>query len=86
MGIYHQEGGYSATIEAFVKVGEYTLRLAKTNGVTFSLSEPSPVSLSSETRAQLTIIVDGAGDSKFITLRDGLSVGQTLVKYDEVPF
>jgi len=86
MGTHHSDGGYSASVEAFVVVDERPIRLAKTNGVTFSLAEPSDLSLPGEIQAELIVIVDGARKSRRITLREGLSIGQTTVPYDDVPF
>jgi hypothetical protein len=86
MGTHHSDGGYSASVEAFVVIEERQLRLAKTNGVTFSLAEPCDFSIPGEIQADLIVTVDGATDSRRITLRDGLIVGQTQVKYDDVPF
>ena len=85
MGTNH-EGSYSASVSAFIRVGEHQLRLAKTNGVTFSLSQPCTISVPAEASAILTINIDGYEDSKQITLREGLHVGQRIVKYDTAPF
>jgi len=85
MGI-HREGGYSATVEGFLLVGDSRFRLAKTNHEKFILSEPCE--LPPGTEAAFEIIVDGDVDTTRITLPDGIVLGQGYVRYENnlVPF
>lgn len=79
MGVYH-ENGYSADVEGFLVVrGGPRVRLAKTNGATFTLAEPCE--LSPGTLGELVVIVDGKKSSRLVTLPGGVSFGQTLVRY-----
>jgi hypothetical protein len=85
MGIQRDNGGYSATIEGFLVIRDARIRLAKTNGSTFTLAEPCE--LSPGTSASLLVIVDGQSDSRQIKLPDGAVHGQMVVRYEvEAPF
>lgn len=57
------------------------LTLAKSNGESFYLAEPSDVAISPFTEAILFIIVDGDVDSRPIILTEGITPGQSRVTY-----
>lgn len=81
----HHEDGYSADVEAFLVVSGQSLRLAKTNGDSFVLSEACE--LVPGTSGELVVIIDGQRSSNLVALPDGVTAGQTIVKYDVVaPF
>ena len=78
MGV-HRENGYSASVEAFLVVNGDRIRIAKTNGRTFSLAEPCE--LVPGTTGDLLIIVDDEVRSKMVVLLDGAIAGETVVNY-----
>jgi hypothetical protein len=83
MGIERKDGGYSATVEGFLVVNGYRVRLAKTNAraVTFAEScQPLPPGTSGE----LLIIVDGNESRTQVTLPEGVVPGQALAAYEAV--
>jgi hypothetical protein len=80
-----RENGYSATVEGFFVLNGKRLRVAKTNGRTLVLAEPSE--FAPGTAGELLIIVDGHEDSRRVMLPDGAVGGQTLINYEVVaPF
>lgn len=84
MGI-QRENGYSASVEAFLIVGEQHIRLAKTGPDKIVLVEPRE--LPPGTEGGLVIIVDGHRDSRAVVLDEGASREQREVRYSvAVPF
>jgi len=78
MGVYHEDG-YSAAVEGFLVVHGARIRLAKTNGETFTLAESCE--LAPGTTGELLIVVDGKISARLVTLPGGVSEGQALVSY-----
>ena len=86
MGI-SRNGGYSASVTAFIKVGQSCMRLAKTNESRIVLAKPSDVAVPAQMDVDLTVIVDDDIDSRRITLPLGINEGQSSVEYhSSVPF
>ncbi len=84
MGI-QRENGYSATVEAFLVVGDHHIRLAKTGPDEITFVEPCE--LPPGTEGELVIIVDGHRDSRAIVLDEGAIRGRQEVRYSvAVPF
>lgn len=84
MGI-QRVNGYSASVEAFLIVGERRLIVAKTRRDAVVLVEPCE--LAAGTTGELEIIVDGHRNSRSVVLDDGASLGRREVRYSEaVPF
>ncbi len=84
MGIYHEDG-YSSDVRGFLVVGGRRLRLAKTNGRTFVLSESCE--LPPGTEGELLVILDGHERSRFVKLPEGVKKDDTSVIYEVVaPF
>lgn len=75
--------GYSATIEAYISVAGAQMTLAKSNGESFYLAEPSETAIAPFTEAMLFIIVDGDVDSRPIVLTEGITPGQSRVLYKD---
>jgi hypothetical protein len=78
MGIRYKDG-YSADVEGFFVVGHQRIRLAKTNGCTFSLAE-SDSEIPPRTEGDLVVIVDGNVSSRRVEI-EGVIRGQTIVRY-----
>jgi hypothetical protein len=78
MGI-QRENGYSATVEAFLVVGEQHLSVAKTGRDAVVLAEPCE--LSPGTEGELVMIVDGHRESRPVVLDDGAVSGRREVRY-----
>ena len=79
MGIHHEDG-YSADVEGFLVVRDGPrIRLAKTNGSTLTLAESCE--LAPGTLGDLLVIVDGEKSSRLVVLPDGISIGQSQVRY-----
>lgn len=72
---------YSAQVSACLQIGDTTLTVAKTNGVTICLAEPSPLEAPEWSRAILTITIDGEADAKEVILVEGLCIGQQQIRY-----
>lgn len=72
---------YSAQVSAYLQVGETILTVAKTNGATLSLAEPSTISAEEWSKATLAIVTDGDADVKEVILVEGLAVGQQKIRY-----
>lgn len=68
-------------MEAFIAQNGTSLPLAKSNGDSFYLADPSEVAIAAETEVNLTIIVDGDVDSRPIILTEGIQPGQSEVPY-----
>jgi hypothetical protein len=88
MGIHHKDG-YSASVEGFLVVGVERFRLAKTNGQTITLAESCE--LSPGTECELLVIVDGNASARCVRLPEGVTMGQSVIKYEvrkdtSVPF
>ena len=73
--------GYSAQVSANLRIGDTALTVAKTNGATMSLAEPSTIEVPEYSRAVLTITVDGDDSAREVILVEGVKVGQELVRY-----
>jgi hypothetical protein len=84
MGI-HREGGYSASIEAYLRVGEQRISVAKTGHDEVVVAEPCELPPGCE--AELVVIVDGTKYSRTIVLDGGIARGESSARYSEaVPF
>jgi hypothetical protein len=84
MGI-QRENGYSASVEAFLVVGDQHIRLAKTGPEKVVLVEPCE--LAPGTKGELVIIIDGHRDSRSVVLDEGAMSAQQEVRYSAaVPF
>lgn len=84
MGI-QRDNGYSATVEAFLEVGESKIRLAKTGRTTLAFAEACE--LPPGTEGELVVCVDGHCDTRSVVLLDGLMPGQRVAAYAvTVPF
>lgn len=64
----------------FFVTSKIKVRLAKTNGSTFTVAESCEFSPGEE--GALLTIVDGIKDSRRVVLPDGVCLGQTIVKYE----
>jgi len=78
MGIHH-EHGYSAEVEGFFICEHARIKLAKTNGRTFTVAEPCE--FVPGTQGDLMTIVDGKKSSRRVIIDDGVVLGQTMVGY-----
>jgi hypothetical protein len=78
MGI-QRENGYSASVEAFLVVGDQHIRLAKTGPDKVVLVEPCELAPGNE--GELAIIVDGHSDSQTVILDDGAMSDRHEVRY-----
>jgi hypothetical protein len=78
MGI-QRENGYSASVEAFLVIGEQRLKVAKTGRDSVVLVEPCELPLGTE--CELVTFVDGRRNSRSVVLDDGASLGQREVRY-----
>jgi hypothetical protein len=84
MGI-HREGGYSATVEAYLLVGEDRYPLAKTGHDEVVVAKPCELPPGCE--AKLVVIVDGNKSARAIVLDAGIARGESSARYSEaVPF
>ena len=84
MGI-QRENGYSASVEAYLAVGERRLSVAKTGRDSVVLVEACE--LSPGTECELVTIVDGRRNSRSVVLDDGAAIGRREVRYSvAVPF
>ena len=85
MGIHHEGGGYSASVEGFFVVDQHRIRLAKTNESEIYLAESCQLPAGVE--GDMLMIVDGSESSKRVRLPHGVASGQTLVEYEvSAPF
>lgn len=78
MGI-QRGNGYSASVEAFLAVGESKIRLAKTGRTTIAFAEACE--LPPGTEGELVVCVDGHCDTRSVVLPDGLPLGQRVATY-----
>ncbi|BBO30835.1 hypothetical protein [Lacipirellula parvula] len=78
MGI-QRDNGYSATVQAFLAVGESMIRLAKTGRTTLTFAEACE--LPPGTEGELVVCVDGHRDTRGVVLLDGLTLGQRVAAY-----
>jgi len=78
MGI-HWIDGYSATVESYLVINGHRYRLAKTNGVNFTLDEDCIAP--PQTIAVMEITVDGSTDARPIILPDGVRAGERTADY-----
>ncbi len=84
MGIY-REGGYSASVEAYLLVGDNRYPIAKTGHDEVVVAEACELPPGCE--AKLVVIVDGQKSSRAIVLDDGIRRGSLNARYSEaVPF
>jgi hypothetical protein len=78
MGI-QRENGYSASVEAFLVLGEQHISVAKTGRDTVTLVEPCD--LPPGTEGELVMIVDGHRESRAVVLDDGANRERREVRY-----
>jgi hypothetical protein len=78
MGIQRQNG-YSASVAAYVMIGDQRLQVAKINGDYLTLAETCE--LAPKTEAQLNIIIDEKKSTQMILLNDGIAAGERNVRY-----
>jgi hypothetical protein len=84
MGI-QRENGYSASVEAFLAVGDLLIRVARTSRDFLTLSQPCEFPPGTE--GELVVSVDGHREARGITLNEGVAQGQRVVPYRvTVPF
>jgi len=84
MGI-QRDNGYSASVEAFLVIGEQHFSVAKTGRDAVVLAEPC--ALPPGTEGELVMIVDGHRESRAVVLDDGAINGRREVRYSlAVPF
>jgi hypothetical protein len=78
MGI-QRENGYSASVAAYLIVGNQRVQVAKLNRDYLTLADTCE--LAPETEAQLNIIIDEKKSTRMILLNDGVAAGQRVVRY-----
>jgi hypothetical protein len=84
MGI-QRENGYSASVEAFLVIGEQRLSVAKTGRDSVVLVEPCE--LPKGTKCELVTLVDGRRNSRSVVLVEGANIMRREVRYSAaVPF
>jgi hypothetical protein len=84
MGIRHHDG-YSADVKGMLVVDDAGYRLAKTNGTAFVLAEAC-VAVPG-TIGEIRVIVDGDENCRSVELPEGITPGQTKVRYNVIaPF
>jgi hypothetical protein len=71
--------GYSASVEGFLVVGGQRYRLAKTNYRSFTLADDCDLPPGAE--GELIVTVDGNSFSRFVSLPNGIAVGQSTAAY-----
>jgi hypothetical protein len=81
MGIQHSDG-YSASVEAYLVVGDRRISVAKAGWDAVVLTEPCELLAGST--ARLEVIVDGHLESKPILLDDGATGPHHTVRYSIV--
>jgi hypothetical protein len=84
MGV-QRESGYSASVAAYLIVGNQRLHVAKLNRDYLTLADACE--LAPETEAQLTVVIDEKKSTRMILLNDGVAAGQRQARYSTVaPF
>jgi hypothetical protein len=78
----HWHDGYSATVDAYLVVGELRIAVAQVAGSSLILRTPQAIPAG--TKAQLVISIDGEAKIQDIRLGDGASVPQQLIPYNEL--
>jgi hypothetical protein len=78
MGV-QRENGYSASVAAYLMVGNQRLPIAKLNRDYLTLADACE--LAPKTEAQLNIIIDENRSTRMILLVDGVSASQREVRY-----
>jgi hypothetical protein len=78
MGI-RRENGHSASVAAYLTVGEQRVQVAKINREYLTLAEACE--LAPETEAQLNIIIDGKKSTEMILLSGGVVAEHRQVRY-----
>ncbi|MBA4106501.1 MAG: hypothetical protein C0485_12150 [Pirellula sp.] len=78
MGISHNDG-YSATVEAFLLIGDQRLKLAKVGRDRLTFSHPCELPPGAE--GTLTIKIDGDESTRLVALDDGAFTGSDSVRY-----
>jgi hypothetical protein len=78
MGV-QRENGYSASVAAYLVIGNQRLPVAKLNRDYLTLVEACE--LAPETEAQLNIIIDEKKSTRMILLNDGVAAGRREARY-----
>jgi hypothetical protein len=78
MGI-RRENGYSASIAAYLSIGNQHVQVAKMNRDYLTLADACE--LAPDTEAQLNVIIDEKTSTQMILLNDGVAAGQREVRY-----
>ena len=78
MGVSHNDG-YSATVEAFLLIGEQRLKVAKVGRDLLTFSHSCELPPGAE--GTLTIKIDGDESTRLIALDDGAFAGSDSVRY-----
>jgi len=78
MGIQRQNG-YSASVAAYLVIGDERLQVAKINGDYLTLAETCE--LAPKTEAELNIVIDEKSSTQAILLGDGVAAGDRNVRY-----
>jgi hypothetical protein len=74
-----RENGYSASVAAYLIVGNQCLHVAKLNRDYLTLADACE--LAPETEAQLNVVIDEKKSTRMILLNDGVAPGQRGVRY-----
>jgi hypothetical protein len=78
MGV-QRENGHSASVAAYLIVGNQRLHVAKLNRDHLTLAEACE--LAPETKAQLNVVIDAKESTRLIVLTEGVPAGQREVRY-----
>jgi hypothetical protein len=77
MGV--RESGYSASVAAYLIVGNQRVQVAKLNRDHLTLADACE--LAPKTEAQLNVVIDDKKSSRTIVLNDGVAAGQREARY-----
>jgi hypothetical protein len=80
MGIQRGDG-YSASVEAYLVVGDRRISVAKTSRDAIVLAEPAE--LIAGTTGELEVVVDGHLDSRRIVIESDCTFNERVVRYRE---
>jgi len=78
MGISHKDG-YSATVEAFLLIGDQRLKVAKIGRDTLTFSQPCELPPGAE--GTLSVKIDGDETTRLVALDDGVFLGSESARY-----
>ena len=78
MGTFHKDG-YSATVEAFLVIGDQRLKVAKVSRDTLTFSQPCELPPGAE--GTLSIKIDGDETTCLVALEDGVFHGSDSARY-----